>query len=127
MAGYTVHTDPDKTSRAIGKEMPISPKDSREVCRMIRGKNVANAIRMLEDVISLEKPVRMARYNMGIAHKKGVGPGRFPKKSAQAILRVVESAKHNAEYKGLNSENMKVKVVTANLGKVIPGYATRLR
>lgn len=125
MAGYTQYTDPDKTSRAIGKEMPISPKDSREVCRMLRGRKVSVAIKMLEEVIDAKRPVPFARYNSGVAHKPGVGPGRYPKKSAEAILKVIESAKHNAEYKGLDSENMKIKVITTNLGRVIPGYMPR--
>ncbi len=125
MVGYTQHTDPDKTSRAIGKEKPISPKDSREVCRMVRGKNVAVAIKMLEEVIALKRPVQFARFNMGVAHKPGVGPGRYPKKSAQAILEVVQSARHNAEYKGLDPENLKVKVITTNLGRTIPGHMPR--
>ena len=125
MVGYTQHTDPDKTSRAIGKEKPISPKDSREVCRMVRGKNVAVAIKMLEEVIAIKRPVPFARFNMGVAHKPGVGPGRYPKKSAMAILEVVQSAKHNAEYKGLDPENLKVKVITTNLGRTIPGHMPR--
>jgi len=125
MAGYTQYTDPDKTARAIGKEKPVSPKDSREICRMVRGKSVAVAIRMLEEVIDLKRPVPFGRYNTGVAHKIGVGPGRFPKKSAMAILEVIQSAKHNAEYKGLDSENMKVKVITANLGRTIPGPMPR--
>jgi len=125
MAGYTQYTDPDKTARAIGKEKPVSPKDSREICRMVRGKSVAVAIRMLEEVIDLKRPVPFGRYNTGVAHKIGVGPGRFPKKSAMAILEVIQSAKHNAEYKGLDSENMKVKVITANLGRTIPGHMPR--
>lgn len=125
MAGYTQHTDPDKTARAIGKEKPVSPKDSREICRMIRGKSVHQAIRMLEEVIDLKRPVPFARYNTGVAHKVGIGPGRYPKKSAMAILDVIQSAKHNAEYKGLDAENMKVKVITANLGRTIPGHMPR--
>ncbi len=125
MAGYTQYADPDKTARAIGKEMPISPKDSREICRMIRGKKVTVAIRMLEEVVDLKRPVQFARFNTGVAHKAGVGPGRFPAKSANAILDVINSAKHNAEYKGLDSENMKVKVITANLGRTIPGHMPR--
>jgi large subunit ribosomal protein L22 len=125
MAGYTQYTDPDKTAKAIGKEKPVSPKDSREICRMVRGKSVAVAIRMLEEVIDLKRPVPFGRYNTGVAHKIGVGPGRFPKKSAEAILEVIQSAKHNAEYKGLDSENMKVKVITANLGRTIPGHMPR--
>jgi large subunit ribosomal protein L22 len=125
MAGYTQQADPDTTARAIGKEMPISPKDSREICRMIRGKNVTVAISMLEEVEALKRPVQMSRYKMGIAHKKGVGPGRFPKKAAKAIRQVLEHAKANAEYKGLDAENMRVRVVAAHLGRTIPGYMPR--
>ncbi len=125
MVGYTQQTDPDTTARAIGKEMPISPKHSREICRMLRGKNVDVAIRMLEEVVELKRPVPFARFKGYVSHKKGVGPGRYPQKSAQAILKTVESAKHNAEYKGLDTENMKISVITANLGRTIPGYMPR--
>ena len=125
MAGYTQYANPDVTSKAIGKELPISPKDSREICRMLRGKKVNVAIQMLEEVIDLKRPVPFGRYNSGVAHKPGVGPGRYPKKSAKAILAVLESATHNAEYKGLDADNMKVKVIAASLGRTIPGYMPR--
>ena len=125
MAGYTQYADPDITSKAIGKELPISPKDSREICRMIRGKKVDVALRMLEEVIDLKRPVPFGRYNRGVAHKPGIGPGRYPKKSAAAILKVIESAKHNAEYKGLDADNMRIVVITASLGRTIPGYMPR--
>ena len=78
-----------RPSKAIGKEMPISPKYSREICRMVRGKNIDVAIKMLEEVIELQEAGAVRRYNIGVAHKTGVGPGRFPKKSAAAILKVI--------------------------------------
>ena len=123
MVGYTAEADPDTTSKAIAKELPISPKFSREICRMIRGKKVDDAIRMLEEVVELRRPVR--RYNYGVAHKSGVGPGRFPKKAAAAIIKVLQSAKSNAEYKGLDADNMRVRIVSAHLGRTIPGYMPR--
>jgi len=125
MAGYTQQADPDKTAKAIGKEMPISPKDSREVCRLLRGRKASQAVRMLEEVIEAKRPVPFARYNTGVAHKPGVGPGRYPRKSAEAILGVIKSAQHNAEYKGLDADGMRIKVITANLGRTIPGYMPR--
>jgi len=106
--------------------MPISPKKAREICRMIRGMKVDVALRQLEEVAELKRPVPFARRNnTGVAHKKGVGPGRYPKKPAEAIIRVVESAKHNAEYKGLDADNLRIKVITANLGRTTPGYMPR--
>ena len=44
MAGYTAQCDPDVTSKAIGKEMPISPKHSKEICSMLRGMDVNDAL-----------------------------------------------------------------------------------
>jgi large subunit ribosomal protein L22 len=125
MVGYTAQADPDTTSKAIGKELPISPKFSREICRMIRGKGVDEAIRMLEEVVELRRPVPIRRYNLGVAHKKGVGPGRYPKKAAAAIIKVLQSAKSNAEYKGLDVDNMRVCIISAHLGRTIPGYMPR--
>ncbi|MBN1110029.1 MAG: 50S ribosomal protein L22 [Methanomassiliicoccales archaeon] len=125
MVGYTAQADPDTTSKAIAKELPISPKFSREICRMVRGRKVEDAIRMLEEVVELRRPVPIRRYNMGVAHKKGVGPGRFPKKAASAIIKVLQSAKSNAEYKGLDAENMRVRTISAHLGRTTPGYMPR--
>ncbi|MBM4237053.1 MAG: 50S ribosomal protein L22 [Euryarchaeota archaeon] len=125
MAGYTTESNPDTTSRAIGKEVPISPKYAREICGMLRGKPVGEAMQILEEIIELKRPVPIKRYNSGVAHKKGIGPGKFPQKAAREILKVIESAKHNAEYKGLDSENMKVRVVTTNLGRTIKGFMPR--
>jgi large subunit ribosomal protein L22 len=125
MPGYTQQTNPDTTSRAIGKELPISPKMSREICRMLRGKNVAVAISMLEEVVELKRAVPLKRYNFGVAHKKGIGPGRFPQKAAKAILHVIESARSNAEYKGLDTDNMRIRVAAAHLGRTTKGYMPR--
>ena len=125
MVGYTQETDPDTTARAIGKELQISPKFSREICRMLRGKNVAVAITMLEEIEALKRPVPIGRHNFGVAHKKGIGPGRFPKKAAKAIRQVIEHARSNAEYKGLDADNMRLKVVAAHLGRTIAGFMPR--
>ena len=125
MKGYTAESDPDTSARAIGKEMPISPKFAREVCGMIRGMKVNNAIATLEGVIALETPVPLKRYNKRVSHKQGVGPGRYPKKVAEAVLGVVNSAVANAEYKGLNTDDMVIATISASRGRVIPGHMPR--
>ncbi|HTY46125.1 MAG TPA: 50S ribosomal protein L22 [Methanomassiliicoccales archaeon] len=125
MAGYTMEVNPDVTARAIGKELPISPKFSREICHMLRGKNVSVAITMLEEIEALKRPVPIRRHNFGVAHKRGVGPGRFPQKAAKAIRLVIESARANAEYKGLDADNMRLKVIASSLGRTTPGFMPR--
>ena len=125
MKGYTAEADPDTSARAIGKEMPISPKFTREICGLIRGLKVNTAIKTLEGVIALETPVPLKRYNKRVSHKQGVGPGRYPKKAATAVLGVVKSAVANAEYKGLNTDAMVITTISASRGRVTPGHMAR--
>ena len=125
MKGYTAEADPDTSAKAIGKEMPISPKFTREICGMVRGMKVNKAISTLEGVIALETPVPLKRYNKRVSHKQGVGPGRYPKKAAAAVLGVIKSAVANAEYKGLNVDDMVIKTISASRGRVTPGHMAR--
>ena len=125
MKGYTATADPRTSAKAIGKEMPISPKFTREICGMIRGMKVNKAISTLEGVIALETPVPLKRYNKRVSHKQGVGPGRYPKKAAAAVLGVIKSAVANAEYKGLNTDDMVIRTISASRGRVTPGHMAR--
>ena len=125
--GYSIKADPEITARAIGRELSISPKASVEVCREIRGMMVEDAMQYLEDVIALKRPVRYHRYNGQVGHRKGkkFGAGRFPKKTAKAILDVIKHAQHNAEYKGLDSDNMKITHIASSRGMTVEGYMPR--
>jgi large subunit ribosomal protein L22 len=123
--GYTTVADPDTTAKARSVEQPVSPKFAREVAGMIRGMKVETAIDKLEEVIALERPVPLKRYNKRVSHKKGVGPGRYPVKASKAILAVIKSAASNAEYKGLSPSNMAISTITIARGQTIPGHMPR--
>jgi large subunit ribosomal protein L22 len=125
--GYSTEATPEGTAKAIGRELSISPKASVEVCREIRGMMVEEAVERLEKVISLEKPVRYYRYNRQVGHRKGkkFGAGRYPKKTAKAILDVIRHAQHNAEYKGLDSENMRIIHLSSSKGMKVEGFMPR--
>ena len=125
MAGYTTYADPDTSAKAISKDIPVSPKMSREICGMVRGMKVDTAIKQLEEVIELKRPVPLKRYNKRVSHKPGVGPGRYPQKAAKAILATIESAVSNAEYKGLDTGSMIVSTVSASRGQTIQGRMPR--
>jgi large subunit ribosomal protein L22 len=125
MAGYTTYADPDTTAKAIGRDMPVSPKMSREICGMLRGMKVETAVNALEEVIELKRAVPLKRYNKRVSHKRGVGPGRYPQKAAKAVLGVVRSAVTNAEYKGLDAETMVITTISASRGRTIPGHMPR--
>lgn len=125
MFGYTMTADPDTSAKAIGKEMQISPKFTREICGMIRGMKVETAIETLEQVIDLKRAVPLRRYNKRVSHKPGVGPGRYPQKAATAVMGVIKSAMSNAEYKGLNTSDMVLTTITASRGQTIQGHMQR--
>lgn len=125
VSGYTTVADPDTSAKALGREMPISPKFAREVAGMIRGMKVETAQKALEDVIDKKRAVPLKRYNKRVSHKSGVGPGRYPVKAATAILGVLNSAASNAEYKGLDVSNMAIATISVCRGRVIPGHMPR--
>ena len=124
---YSVKMDLENTARAIGRELDISPKASVEVCREIRNMKVEDAIALLERVKTLMTPIRYKRYNKQVGHRKGkkFGAGRYPQKTASAIQDVIEHAQHNAEYKGLDSENMKIVHISSNRGRTTEGFRPR--
>ena len=123
--GYTQETDAENTSRALGKEMSVSPKHCREVCKMLTGMKVEDAKKYLEEVIELKRAVPYTRFKMYVNPKPKIGPGRYPKNAAKAILRVLQSAQSNAEYKGLDAENMRVKVAAAHRGRIQKSFMPR--
>ncbi len=125
VSGYTAVADPDTTAKALGREMPVSPKFAREVAGMVRGMKVETARQALEDVIDKKRAVPLKRYNKRVSHKPGVGPGRYPVKAAKAILGVLDSAASNAEYKGLDVSNMAIATISVARGRTIPGHMPR--
>src|SRR5437870_12330279 len=98
--GYTTEFKIDSMARAYGRELPISWKKAVELARALRGKKVENAITYLENVIALKQAVPFRRYNRWVAHKRGLGPARYPVKAVQYFKRVIESAVSNWEYRG---------------------------
>ena len=125
MKGYTAESNPENSAKAIGKEIPISPKLAREVCGLVRGMKVSKAKSTLEGVADVKVPVPLKRYNKRVSHKQGVGPGRYPVKVAKAVLSVIDSAVANAEYKGLTGDDMVIQTITASRGRVTPGRFPR--
>ena len=119
--------DPEKMARASGRDLRISPKHSVELLREIRGMMLNDALRYLDDVIALKRPVPMKRHNDSQGHKpgKGFGPGRYPVKVAKAVKKVLLNAKNNAEQKGLDPDRLRIIHAAAHRGPVLRGYIPR--
>ena len=92
----------------MAKSLKISPKHCVEICNAIRGMEVTKAKNYLEDVIDMKKSVPFKRHNRQVGHRKGQegwAAGRYPVKAAEQVLKVLENAEANAEYKGMDTEN----------------------
>jgi len=85
---------------ATAKSQPrISLKHSIEIAKEIRRKPVNKAINFLNNLI--DKKVKLPN-------------GRYHTKAAEEILNLIESAKANAEFKGLNIEKLFIKEFKTN-------------
>jgi large subunit ribosomal protein L22 len=119
MRGYTYRDEAGvAVARARGLEVPVSPKKVYELLNAIRGLSVDRAHSVLEGVVSGERPVRFRRYNQETAHKRGMGPARFPQKAARNVLQVLENAEENAEYEGLDRDRLFVRVAASGRGRI---------
>tara|TARA_Y100000310_G_C20648270_1_gene797899 strand:- start:682 stop:1278 length:597 start_codon:yes stop_codon:yes gene_type:complete len=101
-------------SRAQGIGLAISQKQGIEICNMIRDKEVSKVKGMLKEVIEKKRVVPFKRFNKDMGHKKKIGPGRYPIKSSTAILKLIESAEANAQFKGLNTSNLIIRHICTN-------------
>lgn len=120
MKGYSFNYDTEKHAVARGSGLNISPKHTFEVCRAIKGWNIERAKKYLERVILQKQAVPFKRFHGKVGHRKGdgFGPGRYPKKAAAAILKVIESAESNAENLGKDVELLWIRHIAASRGAV---------
>jgi large subunit ribosomal protein L22 len=91
--------------------VPISTKYAIEICRFIKGKTIADAVKVLEEVLRKKKAVPM-RGEYG--HKRGIMSGRYPKVATEHFIRLLRSLGSNSVANGID-----VPVVSeaiANLG-----------
>ncbi len=115
MKGYTFRDyNREHMARAVGMALPISFKQSVEICNFIKNKNITQAKKMLQDVIDKKAAVPFRRYNWDLGHKKAIGPGRYPMSASKEFIRLIESVESNAQFKGLSSSNLVIAHVTAH-------------
>ena len=101
-------------ARAIGMALPISFKQSVEICRFIKNKNINNAKEMLQNVVEKKSAIPFKRYNWDLGHKKKIGPGRYPQKASEEFIRLIENVEANAQFKGMNTSNLTIAHVSAH-------------
>jgi large subunit ribosomal protein L22 len=129
--GYSIteeELDPEKTVKASGREVRVSHKSAREVCKTIRGMMLVQAKQYLRDVLDKKQAVPFARFKKKAGHRHGLEKtyaGRYPVKAAQQILKVIEGAEANAEYKGLDTDRLRIIHASAYPGMKIKRFTPR--
>lgn len=109
--------DEKKMARARLNNAPLSRKVATEISNMIRYKSTKKAKMLLEEVIDMKRAVPYRKFNRSVAHKVGIGPGRYPVKAVQEILKLIKLAESNASNKGLG-ENLIIKHLAPNKGNM---------
>jgi large subunit ribosomal protein L22 len=130
--GYSIMgIDPDKTVKASGCDLRISPKKAAEVCREIRGLKLEEARGVLEDVVNLEKMIPFRRHKKKLGHhadklrEQKWFAGGYPVKVAKRILAILKNAESNADYKGLDVDKLKIIHASVDLGPRLRRFTPR--
>jgi len=129
--GYSILEEmlnPEKTAKASGRELKVSHKAAREVAKAIKGMDLTQAKDYLRDVIAMRKPIPYTRYTKKLGHKGGMAKhcvGRFPVKTAEHILHVVQAAQANAENKGLDVDRLRIMHSAAYQGMKLKRFTPR--
>ena len=129
--GYSIMTeelDPEKTAKASGREIRVSHKHAREVCKTIKGMTLPHAKEYLKNVITKKQPVPFKRFRKKAGHRHGLEKafaGRYPIKAAAKVLIVLKGAEANAENKGLDLDRLTIMHAAAYPGMKIKRFTPR--
>ena len=115
----------ENMARAIGMSLPISLKQSIEICNFIRNRNINYAKNVLNDVIKEKQVIPFRRFNSDMGHKKQTAAGRYPKKASMEILSLVNQVEANAQFKGLNTSNLVINGINANKATTVMRFGRK--
>lgn len=125
MPKYSREVDPDKSAKAYGYELHCSYKDSINLAYAMKGMKSDQAKTLLQDIIDMKRSLPTIVHKKKRAHQKSIGPGSYPQKAAKYMLKILQNAENNAEYKGFDIENMKIIHISAYKGRIIKGIMPR--
>ena len=92
MLKYAHKPKKEKSVKVYGRNLRVSEKHSKIVCRAITNTRVANARKLLQNLINEKASIK----------------GKYYTKTSMEILSLLTSAENNAEFKGMDAERMVV-------------------
>jgi large subunit ribosomal protein L17e len=117
--GGFVSSNPEKKCKAIGRDVKSHFKNTRETAAAIKGMSLIRAKVFLENVCFQKEIVPFFRYCYGIGRKAQLkksksSNGRWPKKSAENLLRIIKNAEANAKEKDLDPFSLFIQNIQVN-------------
>ena len=105
---YAYQNLDDTCATAYGRNLPVSTKNSVELCSFLRGKSVDRALAILNNVLIKKEAIPFRRFTNGVGHRRGnMASGRYPQKLSLEVIHMLKAVKFNAENKGL-SDSLKI-------------------
>merc|ERR1719378_1727424 len=100
----------------MGVDLRVHFKNTYETAQAIKGMNLQNAKKYLQDVIDKKQcvPFRVFKGCIGRtpqAKAFNLTQGRWPVKSCKIVLDLLRNAEANAEFKNLDTDNLEIKHV----------------
>ncbi len=104
----------EHTASVYGKNLPISTKQTHEICSFIRGKSIAASKAYLQQVMAKQKAIPFKKFNQDTGHKRTMAAGRYPFKASKYMIKMLESLEANASNKGLDTDALYIKTIISN-------------
>jgi len=125
--GYSLkEVDETRMVKASLREVDVSPKWSREVCKAIVGLTIPEAKQLLEEVVAMKRMIPYRRYKKKRAHHAQTrGPGGYPVKVAKHMLKLLDSLEANADFKGFDPDEVVIVHAAAHKGRRIRKFIER--
>lgn len=101
MVGYPVEVEEDDV-KAAGINLRISNKNARKICSEINRQKM-----------KLEKAIEFVE---GLIDGENTIDGKTYESTAEGVLDVLKNAENNAEFKGIPTEKLRVKSISAEPG-----------
>jgi large subunit ribosomal protein L22 len=129
---YQVELKGKKIAKAMAKNANVSLKFSLELIREIKGKRVDKAEAFMRRIVDMTEHLPLRVYKKKVAHRRGdaksfTKSGKYPIKVAKAWLSLLQSVKANADYAGLDADNLIITHAFASQGHRRYGYQSQGR
>lgn len=106
--------DESKVARASVRNLRISWKNSVMIAKTIRRMPLKKARRILNEIVTLKRPLKYTKFYDSMTHKAGMMAGRYPVNAAKEFIKLLDNVENNADEKGLDVDKLMILNISAN-------------